>query len=363
MIDRRNYADCKEHLRYRREVCRDAESTLETRWLALRWMLRWADDVPLTAAPAIRPTWTTWLGEQADRTRSGDGNSLAASTAEGMTSMVRTFFKWAILAHRRYHTVTLLWQDSLRAPEMVEPPKERTYYTLADVEALAAVDGGSMRCRRAQAAAAMLFLSGMRSGAFVTLPIRCVDVAGRKVRQWASEGVKTKNGKTATTCLLPIPTLLEVVQEWDDLVRGRLPDGAMWYANLTNRPGPKDVEATLLQSRNRAHSLRGDLAWLCDLAEVRYLRPHDMRHGHIVYGLARARTAAERKAVSQNAMHSDSSTTDIVYARLTGDDQARLIAGLTEGQQPRPPRGGRRTRGQILADVAADIALLSEMAG
>jgi len=327
-------------------------------------MLRWADDESLTAAPAIRPTWPTWLKGYADGTRSGDGDGLATSTVEGMTSAVRVFFQWAMLAHpRRYRKVNLLYLDSLRPPDVAEAPKERTYYTLADVEALVAVDEGSMRCRRAQATAAMLFLSGMRSGAFVTLPIRCVDVAGRKVRQWVSEGVKTKNSVTATTYLLPIPSLLAVVQEWDDLVRGRLPDGAMWYANLTNRPGPKDVEATVLQTRNRAHSLRRDLAWLCGLAGVRYLRPHDMRHGHVVYGSGKARTAAQRKAVSQNVMHADSATTDIVYARLTGDDQARLIAGLTESPPARPPRGGSRTREQILADVAADIALLSEMEG
>ena len=360
MIERQNYLDCKEHLAYRREVCRDAESTLGTRWLALRWMLRWADDVLLAAAPTIRPTWPTWLGEQAR----AEGVGLAATTAEGMTSMARTFFRWAILAYpQRYRQVTPLWLDSLRAPEMTESPKERTYYTLADVEALCAVGEESLRCRRAQAAAAMLFLSGMRSGAFVTLPIRCVDVPGRRVRQWASEGVKTKNKVTATTYLLPIPSLLAVAQGWDDLVRGRLPDGAMWYVNLSMPSGLKDVEATFVQSRGRAHTLRYDLDWLCGLAGVRYLRPHDLRHGHVVYGESRARTAAERKAVSQNVMHSHASTTDAVYSRLTGGDQARLIAGLREASPARLPREGGRTRDQILADVAADIALLSDMAG
>jgi hypothetical protein len=65
----------------------------------------------------------------------------------------------------------------------------------------------------------MLFLSGARASAFTTLPISAVDLPGRTLHQWPELGVATKNGKRATTYLLPIPELLAVAQTWDDKVR------------------------------------------------------------------------------------------------------------------------------------------------
>jgi site-specific recombinase XerC len=77
------------------------------------------------------------------------------------------------------------------------------------------VDDRNFALQRDQAAAAMLFLSGMRSTAFTTLPIAAVDLADRSIKQWPELGVKTKNGKRATTFLLPIPELLACVSRWD----------------------------------------------------------------------------------------------------------------------------------------------------
>jgi hypothetical protein len=43
------------------------------------------------------------------------------------------------------------------------------------------------------------------------------------MRQWPELGVRTKVVKRATTYLLEILELLEVVAEWDALVREKLP--------------------------------------------------------------------------------------------------------------------------------------------
>ena len=77
--------------------------------------------------------------------------------------------------------------------------------------------------RRDRAAAILLFLSGIRAGAFGTLPIDAVDLPNRTIKQWTSLGVETKNDKSATTYLLDIPELLAVVEDWDDLIRAQLP--------------------------------------------------------------------------------------------------------------------------------------------
>lgn len=96
------------------------------------------------------------------------------------------------------------------------------------------MDESDLALRRDKAAAALLFLSGMRAGALVSLTIDCVDVVNRTIKQWPTLGVKTKNRKSATTNLLNIPELLTVVESWDSYIRARLP--------LTAYNGPKNSD-------------------------------------------------------------------------------------------------------------------------
>ncbi len=76
---------------------------------------------------------------------------------------------------------------------------------------IAALQVDRLALQRDKAAIVFLFLSGMRIGAFCTLPINCVNIAARRIEQFPSRGVRTKNRKVATTTLLPIPALLSIV--------------------------------------------------------------------------------------------------------------------------------------------------------
>ena len=93
------------------------------------------------------------------------------------------------------------------------------------------------------AGVALLFLSGMRASALASLPLAAIDLGTRSVRQWPSLGVRTKNGKAATTFLLEIDQLLAVAVEWDSLVRARLPQEAMWYTPTKSRFGRHELSA------------------------------------------------------------------------------------------------------------------------
>jgi site-specific recombinase XerC len=48
-----------------------------------------------------------------------------------------------------------------------------------------------------------------------------------------------------------------------------------------------------------------------------YHSTHKFRHGHAVYALMLAKNIAELKAVSQNLMHTNISTTDGIYGMLS----------------------------------------------
>ena len=58
---------------------------------------------------------------------------------------------------------------------------------------------------------------------------------------------------------------------------------------------------------------------ICALANVPYLSPHKLRHGHVVHALRQARNLEDLKAISQNVMHSSITITDGIYGNLAGD--------------------------------------------
>lgn len=166
-----------------------------------------------------------------------------------------------------------------------------------------------------------------RAPAFLTLPIECVDIAARIVKQYPTMGVRTKKNKAAVTRLLEIPDLLSVVEGWDGFVRSQLPPSANWYPvieqsfgmqTLTSRPSGR--------FRNRDFGRR--IQRLFVKAGIGPLTPHKFRHGHALYGLNRSRDMGDYKAVSMNLMHSDIGITDSVYAVLSDQAMQERIAHL-----------------------------------
>ena len=67
---------------------------------------------------------------------------------------------------------------------------------------------------------------------------------------------------------------------------------------------------------------------------VTYKSPHKARYGHIHLGMSKARTAEERKAISENAMHGSLSVTDEVYARMNSDQANKILASFDFDDNP-----------------------------
>ena len=218
---------------------------------------------------------------------------------------------------------------------MVQQPDEHEYVSLEQVIQLATfpIEESDLALKRDQAAAAMLFLSGMRGGAFTTLPISAIDIPNQTVNQWPEMGVKTKNGKRATTYLLPIPELLAVVEEWDYIVRPVLSSTAPWYAPIDSQWGEQSL-STNCPGKNRNQALNKRLRILFDAAGLEYMSAHKFRHGHAVYGLQHAQTMADYKAVSMNLMHEDIKVTDQIYAPILSEEVKHRISALGSSSLP-----------------------------
>jgi integrase len=332
MIARQNYLLVKEHLKYLNEVMQVAPVSVDRYRFHLRHLLLWADERSLAEAPEIRPTFPVVLKAHSE----GSGpKGLSGSTQEKVLKVSRRFFRWLREAHPdEFRSLSPTWIDTLRlARGTPVTNKEHIYVTEEEVKLLVQVPlpAGDLALKRDRAAAAMLYLSGTRAGAFTSLPIQAVDIPGRAIRQWPELGVHTKFGKRATTYLLEIPELLAVVTEWDALVRAKLPPTAPWYAPIESSWGEQKF-SDKAPGEHRGEALYKRLKILFELADLPFMGPHRFRHGHAVYGLLHAKDMADYKAVSINLMHADVTITDKIYAPLLAVEVKGRISRL--GKNP-----------------------------
>lgn len=328
MIYRQNWLDVKSYIQFQVEVMQVDPASAKAFWSRLRHLIVWADDKPFGKAGRVRPTFPAYIEGRTTR----QGKPFTAAGLDAVYKTTRNFFSWAKIEYpTRYKTVEQSFVQSLRtsrARSEAAVIRKREVYTLEDVMKLVSVPAKSTAERRLRAGVAFLFLSGMRVGAFVTLPINCVNLRQNQIIQDPGQGVHTKNSKAGVTHLLgSIPELLGIVEEWDGEIRMALPGDAYWYAHL-DRFGELTTEKPKGNRYNSRHDFRDSLVALCERAGVEYLSPHKLRHGFTVYAYKRATTRAQTKAVSQNLMHSDEATTDRIYAKLTDDDVKDIISSL-----------------------------------
>ncbi len=330
MINRENWIEVKAYLRYLTKVRQQDEQTVKKRRSQLRHLLEWCDQRSFERARSIDPTFPAYL-----LTARNDGKEglLSAESLKSSCEVARRFFEWLkMVKPRKYGGVSSGWIDTLRPSRsrgMQSVVHEHQFYTYAEILKVAALQPDTLRKKRDQAAMAFMFVSGIRAGAFISLPADCVDVKNRRVYQVPARGVRTKNDKAAITSMLPIPELIKVVDEWDRNVRENAPAGSAWYAHLNPRGGGFCSRSEEEISDGRSKILARGMKIICDMAGIRYLSPHKERHGHAVFALQHVRDMAGLKAVSMNLMHSSVAITDGVYGTLTNDDAHEIIEGLS----------------------------------
>lgn len=322
MIFRPNYDDVSSFLAYHRDTLQHEGKTIDRYWVSLRPLLKWADATPFPEIKGKRPTFPAYM--VAARNERDEEQPLSVTHSTRILSDSRAFLAWARVEWpSRYRELPQSWIDSLRLPRakgLQSELKEIESYTLEEVQAIAALPVSTVAERRNQAAISFLYISAMRAGAFITLPIDCVDLAERKVYQLPTRGVATKNSKAAVTSLLPIPELLRVVEAWDAYVNERLPGTGLWFPRIDLGRG--DVTEETGRIGGRRNALAEGIHSLCERAGIPFRSAHKLRHGHALYGIRHARDIEDLKAVSQTMMHSSLAITDGIYGRLAADNVA-----------------------------------------
>ena len=332
MINRENYQVVKEYLAYLGEVKQLDAGTVAGYWAYFKYLLNYADNGTFYELDGKNPTLPEYL-----RTITGNRKKpIITRTQARALEAFKGFYTWAKIYKRGgYLKVSDTWLDSLRARRRdvnaSHEHMEHVFWSLDDILKVTRWEPVSIFEERARAAVCFLYLSGMRAGAFVTLPVDCVDIRTGRVEQKPSKGVVTKNRKSAVTWLLPIPEMTAIVAAWDEKVR-RL-GCKNWFPPL-KRAGMNyvlDREGDKKKSRLKTQALSFSVKQVCAALGIPYKSPHKLRHGHGVYGVKNARNIEELKAVSQNMMHATIGITDGLYGVLPEENVRQVLSTFHAG--------------------------------
>jgi integrase len=320
----------KKYLDYRFRVDQITKGSLKKEQTHLRYLLEWANDRAFSLSPSIRPTFPEYmLSGRLD----GEEGQLSAVYLKKVLATARLFYSWLSDNEPGFKPIKNSWIQTLKLKRLSDIPKTKEAVTLDEVLKIAASPTVTIFERRARASAVFMFLSGMRIGAFISLPLQAVDIPNRRIIQYPSLGVRTKNRKNGITFLLDIPELLKIVKEWDDEVRAVLPPNGFWFAPLSPETGQIDLNVSSV-GEHRATLARMNIKGFLNNANLPYHSPHKFRHGHIQFGLAHSKSIADYKAVSMNVMHSTMEITDEFYSNLNDGEVQNRINGLNKQDQP-----------------------------
>jgi len=324
MINRQNWKLVCEYLKYRRDFDQISKKSQRLEESRLRHLLEWANDFPFERVVKILPSFPQYILNIRIDGRSG---SLSPIYVEKVIRAAYRFFKWVTNHKRGFTSLNQIYLDTLKPPKMENEKKEHEAVTIEEIRAIAKASVTTIGERRIRASALFWFLSGIRIGAFVSLPLLAVDLSSFSVKQWPKLGVRTKFKKRATTFLLNIPDLVEVVREWDMEVRNICGDNGLWFAQLSPDTG-KIIPYAMRAGEYRSSIATRDLKQWLEKVGLPYHSPHKFRHGNAVYSIKLAKDIAALKAVSQNLMHSNLSITDGVYGILSETDIQEQILSL-----------------------------------
>lgn len=322
LIYRRNFKDTRAYLDYCRDVRQNSAGTLRIIRVAMDHLLRWSTSVHLPKAPALRPTFPAYL----------QSTDTSVSYRKKLLSYTRRFFRYAQRTWpARYERMSHEFIESLRAKDKPGIVKTREIYTIEEIRQICSLTPRTLTEMRDIAAVAFLFLSGMRVGAFTTLPLKLIQWDYKPiplVNQWPDYGVKTKNGDPLNSFLLTregLQDLHEIAEAWAKKAEAAVGPNGMYYTLLTPL---REFDPIQVPGTNRGKGVTRQLKTLCRRAGVAYKSPHKIRHGHVVWALKRCANLEDLKAVSQNVGHNSLKTTDEIYANLMEDNVAMRIARL-----------------------------------
>lgn len=184
LINRDNYFDVQAYLEHSARVRRNSVETVKRKRGLLRHGLEWAMDMPFSDATRTKVHFTDYLntvGRDGQIRSDGKTGPLSAETKRKIAEEFSRFFLYMRkIKPQQYNSksITDEWLASIRIKPKEDEVLEHEFYEIDEVKKLVAppTHQETLAEFRLRAAIALLFVSGMRVGALVTMPIKAIDV-------------------------------------------------------------------------------------------------------------------------------------------------------------------------------------------
>ncbi len=295
--------------------------------------MTWAGEHPFKDAPKFDVSLMEYVRDY----KTDAGEPLSQIYRRKIIGSARNFFTWLTIHKSGFRTITTAWLVTLKVRMVQEEFEDGLTVSLDEILQIARTPVKNLVEERVRAGTVFLYLSGMRISAFVSLPIQAVSIHDMEVKQFPKLGVRTKNKKSATTCLLDQEELLSVVKAWDAKVRAVLPPEGFWFAPIT--PFSSEFDLTVKNvGVYRATAFHKDLRDWLSKSHIEYHSPHAFRRGHANFLFDRAKDMNDLEAVRENLMHESLTTTER-YARQRRDQRKNRILQMSKSQEVQPQAG------------------------
>ena len=333
MINRQNKHLVDEYLAYRLRFDQlDPKSVRLEQSLALHY-LTWAGERLFKDAPKFDVSLMEYVRDY----KTDTGEPLSQMYRRKIIGSARNFFTWLTIHKSGFRTITTAWLATLKVRMIQEEFEDGSTVSLDEILQIARTPVRNLVEERVRAGTVFLYLSGMRISAFVSMPIQAVNFHEMEVKQSPKLGVRTKNKKSAVTCLLEQDELLALVKAWDAKVRAALPPEGFWFAPIT--PFTSEFDLTVKSvGVHRSTAFHKDLRDWLSTNEIEYHSPHAFRRGHANFLFERAKDMNDLEAVRENLMHESLMTTER-YARQRRSQRKNRIMQMSKSQEVQPQAG------------------------
>ena len=341
MIKRRFYDYLKNSKRFSSKSVEKYEKAI-WRWEDFSNHADFADFNP-TAAIAFKE----WLATK-KKARSQD--SLGLSYRYDVLRFLKLFFEWLSKqpGYKRINQTAVDYLNSSWAEaRMATQPRGIVYPSVEEIRTvIESIRGTSEVEMRDRALLSLVFLTGARISATMTLPLKSFDRDKLIIIQDPAFGIKTKFSKRIVSALLPLSYKepLNYFLAWFDYLQNKrnfTPNDPIFPATKTKSELDNNISyhnTGLVQPTFWESSTTPRTIFKKRFADagVKYYHPHTLRHLLVKEFTKMPLTEEQKKAFSQNLGHDNIGTTfgSHGYGQLTEDRQIEVMKGIDlEGQK------------------------------
>jgi integrase len=267
-----------------------------------------------------------------EKSSEATGRELSASTIVHTLGALKDFFHWlAETAFPKFDRSAIAYFTPPKRTELNARTRRRRRIATPQevVRMIEVTPRDTLEGLRDAAVISILFMTGIRVGALITLKIKHVRPEARQINQDSDE-VQTKFGKNQATTWYPVGELYEtILLEWLDARKaaGATDEDPLFVRKPSafgSRPDIQDSEMPWVSSR----PINDIFKKACREAGLPYFNPHSIRNTLTRMGRTVCRTDEEKKAWSQNLGHKHMRTTDESYGHVDSDRQHELLVAL-----------------------------------